>query len=689
MDTNIEGPTSNIRRYSFHRDFLRILVLAIAYFLAHGISFFFPDTKNVILLIWPAGGIGLAAFLLNRRKLWPYLALAFFIAGISASVFLADRTFLTSFGFMVANMIESISCALLILYVSNDFQKFEKVKEVLALIAGTLLINAVTACIGALTAVMTTGAAFGESWWSWYISDGLGILLVGPFLVSWLNKIRESIFSLNLKLIIEGIAFLMVWTVLFYFIFYQFKNTLSFVVKPYMLVALIAWPAIRVGIKGVSLALLILFVASLFSPAIVNGPSTWHSANIDMNGRLLELQLFLVFLAIVGYLISAGYAGLTVSERAFQQSEHKYKALFNANTDGITIFSLKGDEMPTEILDMNENAAKMLGYSVQKMKLINPADLELNVTKEKMDKRIEELKSVGFSNFETSLRHKDGHEVYAEIKVLIAFYAGRPILMNIARDITKRKSDELELLKAKEKAEESERLKSAFLANMSHEVRTPLNSIIGFSELLADPDYDEESKHEFIQHIIANGNSLLTIISDIMDISKMESHEITIRNTRINVQEFISTIKEQFDSQAAAKNIDFKLIIPENDDNPVIIADPDRLLQIFNNLVGNAIKFTDKGAIEISYHHRDKFIEFQISDTGIGISDEFHDKIFERFRQVETSLSRKYGGNGLGLPISKNLVELMSGQIWLESKPGKGSVFHFTLPIEDKTKSVG
>ena len=109
MDTNIEGQTSNIRRYSFHRDFLLIILLALAYFLAHGISFFFPDTKNIIVLIWPAGGIGLAAFLLNRRKLWPYLALAFFIAGISASIFLAHLSFLISFSFMTANMIESIS----------------------------------------------------------------------------------------------------------------------------------------------------------------------------------------------------------------------------------------------------------------------------------------------------------------------------------------------------------------------------------------------------------------------------------------------------------------------------------------------------------------------------------------------------------------------------------------------------
>ena len=120
----------------------------------------------------------------------------------------------------------------------------------------------------------------------------------------------------------------------------------------------------------------------------------------------------------------------------------------------------------------------------------------------------------------------------------------------------------------------------------------------------------------------------------------------------------------------------------------MVFSDQERLRQIFNNLIGNAIKFTEKGSIEISSHLRDKFVEFQIRDTGIGIPAEFHDKIFDRFRQVETATTRKYGGNGLGLAISKNLIELMGGKIWLESKPCKGSVFHFTLPCEDKGAAI-
>jgi signal transduction histidine kinase len=241
---------------------------------------------------------------------------------------------------------------------------------------------------------------------------------------------------------------------------------------------------------------------------------------------------------------------------------------------------------------------------------------------------------------------------------------------------------EADLIIAKEKAEESDRLKSAFLANMSHEIRTPLNSIIGFSELLDDSSFDENQKREFIQHISTNGNNLLNIISDIMDISKIESGEITIRPRKINVQELLENVKSSNWLRASEKQLEFRF----NSDGAGsaaevnVSADLDRLHQIFNNLIGNALKFTSKGYIEIGFQPKDSEIEFFVKDTGVGIDSEFHERIFERFRQVELPTVRKYGGNGLGLTITKNLIGLMQGKIWLESEPGKGSTFYFSLP---------
>ena len=279
---------------------------------------------------------------------------------------------------------------------------------------------------------------------------------------------------------------------------------------------------------------------------------------------------------------------------------------------------------------------------------------------------------------------KDGELYWENAIIAPIFNTNGEITHFVAakEDITEKKKLYSDLIKEKERAEESDRLKSAFLANMSHEVRTPLNSIIGFSELLADPDFEVEHKSEFIQLIISNGNNLLTIISDIMDISKLESGEMNIYKNHLNANKILSKVKSQFAMQIECKELEFRVSNDGLNDEVEFIADDDRLMQVFNNLISNALKFTTIGSIEIGYQLNDRMLEFYVRDTGIGIPAEFHAKIFDRFRQVEDEKTRKYGGNGLGLAICKNLVELMGGKIRVESVLGKGSVFYFSVPLK-------
>ena len=237
-----------------------------------------------------------------------------------------------------------------------------------------------------------------------------------------------------------------------------------------------------------------------------------------------------------------------------------------------------------------------------------------------------------------------------------------------------------ELKEAKEKAEESDQLKSAFLANMSHEIRTPLNSIMGFSGLLSDPDFDEEQRNEFIKTIMDSGNSLMAIISDVMDLSMMVSKQLKIRKERFSVSMVFENLYNEFRTRAEEKGIEFKVNIPGQSENIEIESDLYRLKQISNNLISNALKFTSNGFIEIGYSIKNNNVEFFVKDSGIGIESIHHQSIFDRFRQVDTSKARKYGGNGLGLTISQYLVEMLGGKIWVESEVNKGSTFYYTIP---------
>jgi len=252
----------------------------------------------------------------------------------------------------------------------------------------------------------------------------------------------------------------------------------------------------------------------------------------------------------------------------------------------------------------------------------------------------------------------------------------------IAEDISEKKKNEEELIKAKEKAEESDRLKSAFLANISHEIRTPMNGIMGFAELLKEPDLDPENQIEFLEVIEKSGQRMLNIINDLIDISKIEAGETTLRIRKINVNRMLHELHLFFMPEGSKKNIciDFHCDLTENEST--IETDGTKLNQVLTNLIKNALKFTEEGSINFGYRVKEQVLEFFVSDTGPGISDDQKDLIFERFRQSSLNLTRKYEGAGLGLAISKAYIELLGGSIWLESELGKGSTFFFTLPYQ-------
>lgn len=245
-------------------------------------------------------------------------------------------------------------------------------------------------------------------------------------------------------------------------------------------------------------------------------------------------------------------------------------------------------------------------------------------------------------------------------------------------DITQLKETEIELKKAKEKAEESDRLKSVFMANMSHEIRTPMNGILGFAELLKTPELSGESQEMYVDAIRSSGKRMLSIINDLIDISRIEAGQTEIRKESTNVPALLRELMLFFRPEANSKNIHFR----SNSELPVnftIDTDKTKLAQVITNLLKNALKFTpDNGTIELGSKTDNNELLIYVKDNGRGIRKELQEKIFERFRQGDQAESHE--GVGLGLAISKAYAEMLGGRIWLESEPGSGSAFYFTVP---------
>jgi PAS domain S-box-containing protein len=281
--------------------------------------------------------------------------------------------------------------------------------------------------------------------------------------------------------------------------------------------------------------------------------------------------------------------------------------------------------------------------------------------------------------------YPDGRKILCDTLKTLYYDADGNVLgfIGISRDITEMEETRQRLIMAKEKAEESDRLKTAFLANMSHEIRTPMNAIIGFSDLLSDEELDKEDRADFISKIKLSGESLMNIINDIIDIAKIEAGQLKITDSECNIDKLLNDLFGTFfeiKNKTTKTDIELKLSYPDEGKPLLTITDPLRLQQVLTNLLSNALKFTEFGVIEFGYSLEENNIHFFVRDTGIGILRSKQALLFQRFSQVDPSNTRKYGGTGLGLAISKNIVELMGGQIWLESEPGQGSTFHFTIP---------
>jgi PAS domain S-box-containing protein len=403
----------------------------------------------------------------------------------------------------------------------------------------------------------------------------------------------------------------------------------------------------------------------------------------------------------------------TFSEKNLSQTADFFQAIWENSIDGMRLINkdgiiIKVNQAYCNIVGKNKKSLEGMPLSIIYHKDVREEVLE--------NLKVNYLKKENITYYEALFRLWDGREVWLGVSVSFINYSDdKYIILNVFRDISDRKQkeanlnenqrqlkeqnekltsliDELknsnirikeinnELNEARRKAEENDRLKTTFLANMSHEIRTPMNGILGFADLLKKPGIPREKHDLYLQVIEQSGQRMLGIINDIIDISKIESGLIEISLQKTNLNELLQDLHAFFSPEAEESGTSLQLHTPLDYNHSNIDTDPHRLEQIYTNLIKNALKFAAGGQIDFGYRKIDTYIEFFVRDNGTGIDEESKKNIFERFWRMDNSKSRNRDGAGLGLAITKSLVELLGGKIWFESAVGRGTEFIFSLP---------
>jgi len=422
------------------------------------------------------------------------------------------------------------------------------------------------------------------------------------------------------------------------------------------------------------------------------GYSTYETVHIRKDGTLMPVEISARKVEIEGVKyfqsICRDITERKSAEETLRESEDRFRKIFEESPISI---AMTGKDLA--IIRANSAFCKMLGYREEELKSVTIRSFTHPDYIAGDDISLLRLVAEEIPVYHTENRYirKDKSVIWGSATISIIRNNNDEVQYFLAmiEDITLRKIAESELIAAKEKAEESDRLKTAFLHNVSHEIRTPMNAIIGFSALLNEPDTTEEERHQFIDIIFQSGSQLLSIINDIVDIANIESGQVKLNIKEMNLNSSLRSLNEQFSYKEKSDLISINLDSGLPDDKAFIVTDGTKVIQILSNLINNATKFTKEGRIDFGYNLKDGNLEFYVKDTGIGIPPEHHEKIFERFFQVDNLISRKFGGTGLGLSICKAYVELLGGKIWVSSNPGEGTDFRFTIPYNYPLKPKG
>ena len=621
--------------------------------------------------VWLPNAVALALLLQFRPRSKTAFLLACF-SGCMLANLAAGTNFLLSAGFSLGNLAEICIALLVLRHFRNRQLDMEDMADLLLFVAVAGFAAPVLSATLAQALLGLAGIAALQSWFDWLMANAMGMVLVGPALMIFIQAFRRPATILRRHwlewciITFSGLAI----TVL---VFAQSDFPLLFLVAPVLVVN-----AFRLGSLGTALALFVVALVATIFTWEGSGPINLIQRSLD--AQLLVLQAFLATGFVISLPIAAAVTGRREAMDRLRLREEQLALLADNVSDAVMSYDMQG-----LCTYASPSVADVLGQPAESFIGLRPTDrihpdARKDVTEIQMRLLSGKSEAERFT-YRRYLDRSDGEAAYIEAtcKLVRDGLNNDPEGIIVScRDVTDRVSLERKLVRARKHAENAAHAKSEFLANMSHEIRTPMNGVLGFSELLLRSDLPPETRRH-VELIDESGKSMMRLLNDILDISKIEAGQTVITNEPVQTAHILSSCIKLHSPNAVQKNIQLTAAIDASLP-PVIVTDGMRLRQIIHNLIGNAVKFTAEGSVTLSASATDKVISISVRDTGIGIAPDRIAAIFEPFEQADKMTSRRYGGTGLGLTISRHLAQLLGGTLDATSADG-GSCFTLNIPL--------
>lgn len=675
----------------------RSAILALTYVATGWLGLQVPYSGTHITLVWLPTGIAVAALLTWGRAIWPGVAVGAFLVNLAIG-----SPWLLALSIAVGNTLAPLTTVAVLR--RFDFRPALKRQRDVAAFIGAAGLGMLVSAVGGVASLYGGGLVPAEllafNGLIWWLGDSVGVLLAAPLLLTLNRK--------NICLLARSPGELVLWSlaaglVAWFAFVREYEHLGRTLPLAYLTLPLIAWAALRFGMTGAALSGLGFSVVAAISTATGHGTFFLPDEHLS----LFLLWAYMTTSVMTGLLIAALQAERFRSEQTLRESERKLRGLFDLSPLGIALTDMQG-----RYIDFNESFRKITGYPAEELAQLDYWQLTPRQYEADEARQVEALTRSGrYGPYEKEYLRKDGSLVPLRLNgMLVNDPEGNPCVWSIVEDITARKQSESELerhrhhleslvdgrtrelTEAKLAAESASRAKSIFLANMSHELRTPMNGILGMVALARRQMSDETGRAQ-LDKARGAADHLLKVINDILDISKIEAERLILEECPVRIGQVLDELLSLLGQRASEKGLRLHLAVPDELTRLPLVGDPLRLEQVLINLVGNALKFTEQGSVTL---HADLVhdmvgevvVRFDIIDTGIGIEPEAQIRLFSAFEQADNTMTRRYGGTGLGLTISKRLVGLMGGHIGVLSTPGKGSNFWFTVRLQKATANL-